>query len=76
MKKNTLLLLALCISMLSSAQITIKGTIVNDSIPLESASIIIKNSKKGVATNVKGQFKLEAKKGDTLSISYLSQQLL
>jgi hypothetical protein len=54
--------------------ITIKGTVYADSIPLESASVIIKNSKKGIATNIKGQFKLEAKKGDTLSISSLGYE--
>ena len=49
----------------------VSGVVINDSIPLESASVIIKNSLKGVATNNKGEFKLEAKKGDTLSVSYL-----
>jgi hypothetical protein len=74
MKKITFLLLALSFSICSLAQIMIKGTVSNDSIPLESASVIIKNSQKGVATNDKGKFKLEAKKGDTLSVSYLGFQ--
>jgi hypothetical protein len=74
MKKITLLLLALSFSICSLAQITIKGTVNNDSIPLESASVTIKNSKKGTATNIKGQFQLKAQKGDTLSISYLGYE--
>jgi len=71
MKKNMFLFLVLSFSINSFSQIIIKGSVHNDSIPLESASVIIKNSKRGVATNAKGQFKIEAKKGDTLSISYL-----
>lgn len=74
MKKIIVLLLTLSFSICSLAQITIKGTVSHDSIPLESASVIIKNTKKGVATNEKGQFTLEAKKGDTLSVSYLGFQ--
>ena len=52
-------------------EITVTGIVINDSIPLESASVMIKNSTNGIATNNKGEFKLEAKKGDTLSVSYL-----
>jgi hypothetical protein len=54
-----------------NTQIIIEGTVQHDSIPLEFASIIIKNTTKGVAADEKGEFKLEAKKGDTLSVSYL-----
>lgn len=71
MKKMTLLICALSISITALAQISVTGIVTNDSIPLESANIIIKNSTKGIATTVKGEFKIEAKKGDTLSISYL-----
>jgi len=71
MKKITLLLLTLSFSICSVAQITIRGTVLSDSISLESASVIIKNTTKGIATNEKGQFQIEAKKGDTLSVSYL-----
>ncbi|MBC3847465.1 carboxypeptidase-like regulatory domain-containing protein [Winogradskyella echinorum] len=71
MKKITFIILALSVSTLSFGQITIKGKVQNDSIPLESASIAIKNSQKGTITNMIGEFKIEAKKGDTLSISYI-----
>ncbi|MBU2929183.1 carboxypeptidase-like regulatory domain-containing protein [Winogradskyella psychrotolerans] len=71
MKNSTLVLIALSLSFFASAQISVTGTVANDSIPLASASVIIKNSANGIATNEKGEFKLEAKKGDTLSVSYL-----
>ena len=71
MKKITILFLVLSLSICSFSQVTIRGIVSADSIPLESASVIIKNTKKGVATNEKGQFKVEAKKGDTLSVSYI-----
>ncbi len=71
MKKMTLFTVALCLSFITTAQMLITGIVTNDSIPLESASVIIKNSTTGIATNTKGEFKLEAKKGDTLSVSYL-----
>ncbi|WP_299106741.1 carboxypeptidase-like regulatory domain-containing protein [uncultured Winogradskyella sp.] len=75
MKKMTLFSIAVCFTLITTAQISVSGVVINDSIPLESASVIIKNSLKGVATNNKGEFKLEAKKGDTLSVSYLGYNL-
>ena len=74
MKKMTLFTIALCLSFITSAQTLITGIVTNDSIPLESASVIIKNSSTGIATNSKGEFKIEAKKGDTLSVSYLGYE--
>lgn len=74
MKKFTILLLTLSFSISTFAQVTIKGTVISDSIPLESASVIIKNSTKGVATNENGEFIIETKKGDTLSVSYLGYE--
>ncbi|WP_405573302.1 carboxypeptidase-like regulatory domain-containing protein [Winogradskyella sp. Asnod2-B02-A] len=71
MKKMTLFSIAVCFTLITTAQISVSGIVSNDSIPLESANVIIKNSLNGVATNSKGEFKLEAKKGDTLSVSYL-----
>ncbi|NRD21335.1 carboxypeptidase-like regulatory domain-containing protein [Winogradskyella eckloniae] len=71
MKKMTLLAVVLCFNLVAMAQISITGTVTNDSIPLESANVFIKNSTKGIATNAIGEFKLKAIKGDTLSISYL-----
>ncbi len=54
--------------------IEIRGTVLGDSIPLSAANISIKNSKKGTITNREGQFKLEAVKGDILSISYVGYE--
>ena len=71
MKKMTLLFVTLSFTLVTMAQISVSGTVTNDSIPLESASVIIKNSTHGIATNSKGEFKIEAIKGDTLSVSYL-----
>lgn len=74
MKKLILIAITLFLVAQSQAQITISGVVTNDSIPLEFATVTIKNTKKGVATNVKGVFKIEAKKGDTLSVSYLGMK--
>ena len=71
MKTLTLLFFVLCFSINTSAQITIKGAIFNDSVPLEAANVIIKSSKKVTFANVIGEFKIMAKKGDTLAISHL-----
>lgn len=71
MKKIILLLYFFSLTTTFYAQLEITGTVYYDSIPLESASVIIKNSTKGVATNQKGEFNITVKKGDTLSISYL-----
>ena len=71
MKKMTLLFVTLSFTLVTMAQISVSGTVTNDSIPLESANVFIKNSTKGIATSSEGEFKLEAKKGDTLSVSYL-----
>ena len=75
MKKITILILALCFTVTSIGQILVTGVVSNDSIPLESASVLIKNSTKGIATNSKGEFKIEAKQGDTLSVSYLGYKV-
>ena len=71
MKKLTLLTIVLCYNLIAMAQISVTGIVTNDSIPLVSANVFIKNSTKGIATSSNGEFKLEAKKGDTLSVSYL-----
>ncbi|WP_111685250.1 carboxypeptidase-like regulatory domain-containing protein [Winogradskyella tangerina] len=53
------------------SQITIKGQVFSDSIPLESASVYIKHTTSGMATDINGDFTLNAKQGDTLAVSYL-----
>ena len=74
MKKNTFLIIALTFAVTAFAQISVSGVVANDSIPLESANVIVKNSTNGIATNQKGEFKLKVKKGDTLVISYLGYE--
>lgn len=71
MKNFIPLLLILCFSIHLNAQIVVEGIVHYDSIPLESANVIIKNTTKGTATGKKGDFKIETKIGDTLSFSYL-----
>ena len=58
MKKNTFLIIALTFAVTAFAQISVSGVVANDSIPLESANVIVKNSTNGIATNQKGEFKL------------------
>ncbi|MAX70160.1 MAG: hypothetical protein CMC76_03530 [Flavobacteriaceae bacterium] len=74
MKKITLLIIASVFAVTAFAQISVSGVVTNDSIPLESANVIVKNSTNGIATNQKGEFKLKVKKGDTLVVSYLGYE--
>lgn len=52
----------------------ISGTIRNDTLGIENAHVINKTSNKGSITNKLGQFKISAKKGDTLIISDIQYQ--
>lgn len=74
MKKITLTII-LC-SLLNSltAQINIQGIITDEIGPLEWANVYIKNTTTGTTTDGNGNFTLEVKKGDTLSISYTGYQ--
>lgn len=71
MKQPTLILITIILCSISSiAQTTIKGTITDEINPLEWANIYIKNGSKGTTSDDQGNFTLDAKKGDTLIISY------
>ncbi|MFI1745181.1 carboxypeptidase-like regulatory domain-containing protein [Thalassobellus sediminis] len=70
---TTLFLFAMSFNALS--QTTIKGVVKDDMGPLSGASIIIKNSNKGVISNIEGVYEIKAKPTDTLSISYLGYQV-
>jgi hypothetical protein len=70
MKLKLLLSLLLLSSIITNAQ-TIKGTITDGENKLEDANIIVKSTKRGTTSDANGEFKIEAKKNDTLSISYL-----
>lgn len=52
----------------------ISGEIKNDSLPVENAHIINKNTQKGSISNAKGQFKITVSDKDTLIISDLQFQ--
>lgn len=55
----------------------VTGVIVDDSTsrPIEGASVIIRGTKKGVASNSKGSFSIAAKTGARLEISYVGYEL-
>ncbi|MEP0264961.1 carboxypeptidase-like regulatory domain-containing protein [Dokdonia sp.] len=74
MKQITLLFIAFHFFGLTSAQSTIEGSVSDRITPLPWANIHIKNSTIGAISDEKGNFTLEAKKGDTLSISYTGYQ--
>lgn len=66
---------------LSQAQETIvlKGKVLNDTIEVASLTVVNVSLKRGTITNVRGDFEIEVRKGDTLHISavqYESRQLL
>jgi TonB-dependent starch-binding outer membrane protein SusC len=57
----------------------VSGTVTDEKdVPIAAASVLIKNTKKGVATDAKGQFSIDAEDGNILVISitgYLSQEI-
>lgn len=70
MKHSTLILITILFSNLITAQTTIQGSISDHIDPLPWANIYIKNSTIGTVADEGGNFTIEAKKGDTLVISY------
>ncbi len=56
----------------------IEGNIIDkeDGLPLPGVSIIIKGTSRGAQTDFDGNFKLEAKKGDIITISYIGMKTL
>lgn len=71
MRTYILILSTICFTGIVNAQKVIRGTVFNDSIPLAAASIQIKNTTEGVATDSNGNFEIEARVGDILSIAYI-----
>lgn len=59
------------ISLFSQKQ---NGMVVSENQPLEGVNIINKASSIGTISNFKGEFEIEAKKGDTLIFSYLGMK--
>jgi TonB-linked SusC/RagA family outer membrane protein len=58
------------------SQITVTGVILDDSTskPIEGASVIIRGTRNGVASNSKGVFTIAAKKGSTIVISFVGYE--
>lgn len=71
MKYQLLFLFALILSLNVNAQSKILGNISDSIGVLSDANIIIKGTEKGTISDLKGDFEIEAKPNDTLSISYL-----
>jgi len=64
--------ISLCALQLHSQQITITGTVIDEtSLPLLGVNVIVKGSSKGTQTDFYGHYELESKIGDTLVYSYL-----
>ena len=78
MKKITIFLF-LFASILANAQsFTIKGTVQDENkTPLPNASILIKETKKGVSTDINGNFSIQLKKGIyTIQVSFLGYKTI
>jgi TonB-linked SusC/RagA family outer membrane protein len=66
------LLLFMAGAMSSYAQITVKGTVTDtEGDPLPGAEIIVVGSKTGVVTDFDGHYKIQAKQGDKLRVSFI-----
>ena len=67
-----LLALVLSVTTMSAQQYTLRGTVQDkDGEPLIGASVIVQHSKTGVSTDMDGRFAVKAKKGETLTVSYI-----
>ncbi len=72
MKKLTLFLIAIMTCLGVSAQnVSVSGTSAADGEPLIGASVMVKGSSTGTATDIDGNFNLQAPDGKTLVISYV-----
>jgi TonB-linked SusC/RagA family outer membrane protein len=76
LKFNRLLVLLLVlISQISFAQEkTVSGTVSDSNGPLPGANVLLKGTKVGTQTDASGKFKIEAKQGQTLVISFLGME--
>lgn len=61
------------IGLLQAQTITVKGTVTSatDGEPLIGASVLVKESKVGAATDIDGNFTIQAEIGATVTISYV-----
>lgn len=72
-RRLAMLLLMVCFGMSAAlAQVTVTGTVVDaNSDPLYGVSVIVKGSKTGAATNMDGEYSLQAKKNDVIIFRYI-----
>ena len=64
--------LSLMFSILAQAQISVKGTVVDESgAPLPGASVVLKNTTEGTTTDFDGRFEIEAPSDGVLVFEYL-----
>lgn len=76
MKKILSVLLLLTVAFnWAVAQTAVSGTVVDENHePLPGASVLLKGSKTGVATNMDGEFTIQARQGQTLVVSYIGYE--
>jgi TonB-linked SusC/RagA family outer membrane protein len=65
------ILLFLLLSGYTYAQITVTGTVSDDSGPLPGVSVIVKNTTQGVATDFDGNYSITVNSGQTLVFSFI-----
>lgn len=75
-KRGYLTLLALLIAMMSFAQeITVNGTVLDETdTPLIGVTVQVKNTQRGVVTDLDGNFSIKANSNATLLLSYIGYQ--
>lgn len=74
MKKNYLILLVFLLGILTSysQNITVKGKVTDvQGLPLPGANVSLKGTKSAVATDIDGNYQIEAQKGATLVFSFI-----
>lgn len=70
--KDCIYIIVLFLSSQISSQITIKGTVLEKSDPLEGAAVYFNNTMLGTTTNSNGEFSIKVKEGQyDLIVSYL-----
>lgn len=75
MKNTFLIILMLCITFPAFAQTSVTGKVVDTADePLIGATVKVKDSKQGAATNASGLFTLNLKKGDVVQVSYMGYE--
>ena len=72
MKKILSLLAALLLATAGFAQNKVEGVVMDEnSEPLAGVAVLVKGTQKGVSTDADGRFSIEARKGQTLTFSYI-----